>query len=112
MQSTQLSLIVKKLTEFYGGNFDNFTEHSSLLGIKNYTLDEIDLFITDLSQVARKQNFLLVEKHISKENFPQLLKNAEHPIIFFEENKIIVAGRLLKNHKPFVYQLSNNQAFV
>ena len=112
MQSTQLSLIVKKLTEFYGGNFDNFTEHSSLLGIKNYTLDEIDLFITDLIQVARKQNFLLVEKHISKENFPQLLKNAEHPILFFEENKIIIAGRLLKNHKPFFYQLSNNQAFV
>ena len=112
MQSTQLSLIVKKLTEFYGVNFDNFTEHTALLGTKNYTSDEVDLFITDLIQVARKQNFLLVEKYISKENFPQLLENAEHPIVFFEENKIIIAGYLLKNHKPFFYQLTDNQTFV
>ena len=112
MQSTQLSLIVKKLTEFYGVKFDNFTEHSAIIGTKDYTLDEVDLFITDLIQVARKQNFLLVEKHIFKENFPQLLKDAEHPIIFFEENKIVIAGRLLKNHKSFFYQLTDNQEFV
>ena len=111
MQSTQLSLIVKKLTEFYGDKFDNFIEHSSFSGVKNYTSDELEMFVTDLIQTARKQNFLLVENHISKENFPQLLENAQHPIIFFEKDKIIVAGHLLKDKKPFFYQLADNQLF-
>jgi ABC-type bacteriocin/lantibiotic exporter with double-glycine peptidase domain len=111
MQSTQLSLIVKKLTEFYGDKFDNFTGHSAFLGVKNYTSNELEMFITDLIQTARKQNFLLVENYISKENFPQLLENAQHPIIFFEENKIIIAGHLLKNKKSFFFQLSDNQTF-
>ena len=112
MQSTQLSLIVKKLTEFYGDKFDNFIEHSAFSGVRNYSFDELEMFITDLIQTARKQNFLLVENHISKENFPQLLENAQHPIIFFEENKIIIAGHLLKNKKPFFHQLADNQTFV
>lgn len=111
MQSTQLSLIVKKLTEFYGDKFDNFTGHSSFSGARNYTPEELDLFISDLIQTARKQNFLLVENHISKEYFPQLVENAQHPIIFFEENKVIISGHLLKNKKPFIFQLSGNQPF-
>jgi ABC-type bacteriocin/lantibiotic exporter with double-glycine peptidase domain len=111
MKSTQLSLIVKKLTEFYGDKFDNFTGHSAFSGVKNYTSNELEMFITDLIQTARKQNFLLVENYISKENFPQLLENAQHPIIFFEENKVIIAGHLLKDKKPFFFQLSDNQVF-
>jgi ABC-type bacteriocin/lantibiotic exporter with double-glycine peptidase domain len=111
MQSTQLSLIVKKLTEFYGEKFDNFTGHSSFSGVKTYSSEELDMFITDLIQTARKQNFLLVENHISTENFPQLLENAQHPIVFFEENTVIIAGHLLKNKKPFFFQLSDNHSF-
>ena len=111
MQSTQLSLIVKKLTEFYGDKFDNFTAHSAFSGVKNYTSNELEMFVTDLIQTARKQNFLLVENYISQENFPQLLENVQHPIIFFEENKIIIAGHLLKNKKAFFYQLADNQIF-
>ena len=112
MQSTQLSLIVKKLTEFYGIKFDNFTGHSALIGVKNYAQNETDAFISDLIQYSRKHNFLLVEKYISKENFPQLLQNAEHPIIFFDGDKIVISGHLLKNHKPFFFQSVNNQDFV
>ena len=111
MKSTQLSLIVKKLTEFYGTKFDNFTGHTSLIGVKNYTENETDSFISDLIQYSRKHNLLLVEKYISKENFPQLLKDAEHPIVFFEGNKITIAGHLLKNHKLFLFQSVNNQDF-
>ena len=111
MQSTQLSLIVKKLTEFYGTKFDNFTGHSSLIGVKKYAQNETDAFISDLIQYSRKHNFLLVEKYISKENFPQLNQNAEHPIIFVDGDKIVIAAHLLKNHKPFFYQSVDNQDF-
>jgi ABC-type bacteriocin/lantibiotic exporter with double-glycine peptidase domain len=109
MQSTQLSLIVKKLTEFYGTKFDNFTEHSAFSEIKSYTSVELDMFISDLISLARKQHFLLIENYISKENFSQVLKNAEHPIIFFEENEVIIAGYLLKDKNPFFYRLTDNQ---
>ena len=50
MQSTQLSLIVKKLTEFYGIKFDNFTGHTALIGVKKYAHNETDAFISDLIQ--------------------------------------------------------------
>lgn len=106
MQSTQLSLIVKKLTEFYGSKFDNFTEHSAFAAVKTYTAEELNLFISDLIQTARKQNFLLVENYISKEKFPQLLENVEHPILFFEGESVILAGHQLKNKKPFLYQIN------
>lgn len=109
MQSTQLSLIIKKLTEFYGTKFDNFTGHSAFSEVKSYSSAELDVFISDLISFARKQNFLLVENYISKEQFSQLLQNTEHPLIFFEENKIIITGRLLKNKKPFFYQFADNQ---
>ena len=111
MQSTQLSLIVKKLTEFYGTKFDNFTGHTSLIGVKKYAQNETDAFISDLIQYSRKHNFLLVEKYISKENFPPLIQNAEHPIIFVDGNKIVIAAHLLKNHKPFFYQSVDDQDF-
>ncbi len=111
MQSTQLSLIVKKLTEFYGIKFDNFTGHSALVGIKYYNQNDTDAFIGDLIQYSRKHNFLLVEKYILKENFSQLVQNADHPIIFFEGDNVIIAGRLLKNHKPFFHQSVDGQDF-
>lgn len=106
MQSTQLSLTVKKLTEFYGSRFDNFTQHSPFSDVKIYTSGELNLFVSDLIQTARKQNFLLVENYISTEKFSQLLQNVEHPIIFFEGENVIVSGYELKDKKPFLYQIS------
>lgn len=111
MQSTQLSLIVKKLTEFYGTEFDNFTNNTDIIGVKKYAQNETNALISDLIQFARKQNFLLVEKYVAKEDFPQLIKSAQHPIIFFDVDRIVIAGHLLKNHKPFFFQSVNNQDF-
>lgn len=109
MQSTQLSLIVKKLTEFYGTTFDNFTGYSAFSEVKNYASDDLDMFISDLISLARKQNFLLVENNISEKNFFEVLNNTEHPVVFFEENRIIIAGYLLKNKNPFFYQITDDQ---
>jgi len=105
MQSTQLSLTVRKLTEFYGNKFDNFTQNSAFTGVKTYSGEELNMFISDLIQTARKQNFLLVENYISKEKFQQLLKDAEHPILFFQDESVILAGHQLKDKKPFFYQI-------
>ncbi|MCU0468984.1 MAG: ATP-binding cassette domain-containing protein [Arcicella sp.] len=109
MQSTQLSLIVKKLTEFYGTEFDNFADHSSFSEIKKYSSENIDSFIGDLIETARKQNFLIVENYVNNQDFQQLIQENEHPIIFFEDNKIVIAGRLLKNKKPFFFQIHQQQ---
>ncbi len=83
MQSTQLSLIVKKLTEFYGTDFDNFAYQSPLSKLKTFSANEIDVFVNALTQAARKQQFLVVENYASAQDFPELLRGNKHPVIFF-----------------------------
>lgn len=109
MQATQLSLIVNKLTEFYGTPFDNFAYRSPLSDDKNYSFGQNADFINNLIEAARKQQLLMIENYASPADFRQLIEGNNHPIIFFQENKILIAGRLLKNNKPFFYQISENQ---
>ncbi len=111
MQATQLSLIVKKLTEFYGTEFDNFANRSAISETKQYSPSDIDSFISDLIETARKQNFLLVENYISKEEFKQFIQENDHPVIFFNNDNVVLGGRLLKSKKPFFYQICDNQDF-
>ena len=111
MQFTQLSLIIKKLTEFYGTSFDQFAYHSPLSEYKKYSSEQTSDFIQDLIEAARKQQFLVVENFASKSDFNQLIQENNHPVIFFEGNTTIIAGRLLKNNKPFFYQIIDNQDF-
>ena len=111
MQYTQLSLIIKKLTEFYGTSFDQFAYHSPLSEYKKYSPEQTPDFIQDLIEAARKQQFLVVENFASKADFNQLIQENNHPVIFFEGNKTIIAGRLLKNNKPFFYQITDNEDF-
>jgi ABC-type bacteriocin/lantibiotic exporter with double-glycine peptidase domain len=109
MQATQLSLIVKKLTEFYGTPFDNFAYRSPLLDDKNYSVEQSANFISNLIEAARKQQLLMIENYASPLDFRQLIEENNHPVIFFQDNKTLIAGRLLKNNKPFFYQISENQ---
>ncbi len=113
MQSTQLSLIVKKLTEFYGTDFDNFAYQSPLSKLKTFSANEIDVFVNALTQAARKQQFLVVENYASAQDFPELLRGNKHPVIFFDESedpiKVIFAARKLKDNKPQFYQFVDNQ---
>jgi ABC-type bacteriocin/lantibiotic exporter with double-glycine peptidase domain len=111
MQSTQLSLIIKKLTEFYGTEFDNFTHRSPFSEQKTYRSEDLDAFVIDLIETARKQHFLMVENYLEKDDFLQLIQKNKHPLIFFEENRTIVTGHLLKNKKPFTYEIADNQDF-
>jgi ABC-type bacteriocin/lantibiotic exporter with double-glycine peptidase domain len=112
MQSTQLTIIIKKITEFYGVPFDNFVYHSPLSKEKTYPLEQTHDFIIDLIEVARKQQFLVIENYASPSDFQQLIQENNHPIIFFSGNKTILAGRLLKNNKPFFYQITDNEACI
>jgi ABC-type bacteriocin/lantibiotic exporter with double-glycine peptidase domain len=111
MQSTQLSLIVKKLTEFYGTEFDNFANRSSFSEVKQYSSEDTHTFVSDLIETARKQNFLIIENYLAKSDFQAFIQENDHPIIFFNKENVILAGRLLKNKKPFFYQISDNQNF-
>ena len=101
MQSTQLSLIVKKLTEFYGTEFNNFTYQSSLSPTKTYAKDSINDFVNDLIQEARKQQFLVVENYANAKEFHVLIEQSSHPIIFFDDSqgeiRPILAARKLKD---------------
>jgi ABC-type bacteriocin/lantibiotic exporter with double-glycine peptidase domain len=110
MQATQLSLIVKKITEFYGTPFDNFAYRSPLSNDKNYSVEQSADFISNLIEAARKQQLLMIENYASPSDFRQLIEENNHPVIFFQDNKTLIAGRLLKNNKPFFYQISENQA--
>ncbi len=111
MQSTQLSTIIKKITDFYGVAFNNFAYHSPLFEDKTYTPEQYPNFVNDLIEAARKQQLLMIENYASLSDFRQLIQENNHPIIFFEADKVIIAGRLLKNNKPFFYQIANNQDF-
>ncbi len=111
MQYTQLSLIIKKLTEFYGAEYDNFTNRSPFSEQKVYRTDDVDSFVIDLIETARKQHFLMLENYLAEDDFQQLLQQNQHPLIFFEEDRIILTGRLLKNKKPFTYEIVDNQDF-
>ncbi len=111
MQSTQLSLIIKKLTEFYGTDFDNFTYNSPFSEQKTYRSEDLDLFVIDLIEAARKQHFLVIENYLAKDDFQELLQKNQHPIIYFEEDRTVITGRLLKNKKPFTYEIADNQDF-
>jgi ABC-type bacteriocin/lantibiotic exporter with double-glycine peptidase domain len=110
MQATQLSLIVKKLTEFYGTSFDNFAYRSPLSNDKNYSVEQSADFINGLIEAARKQQLLMIENYASPSDFIKLIEVNNHPVIFFQDNKTMIAGRLLKNNKPFFYQISENEA--
>ena len=88
MQSTQLSLIVKKLTEFYGTSFDNFAYKSPLSGTKNYSSTEIDAFINALIQAARKQDLLMVENYANEHDFKELIKTKPELKEFVKPNKV------------------------
>ena len=109
MQATQLSLIVHKLTEFYGTSFDNFAYHSPLSDDKNYSLEQDTFFVNSLIEAARKQQLLMIENYASPVDFRQLIEVNNHPIIFFQDDKTFIIGRLLKNNKPFFYQINENQ---
>ena len=109
MQATQLSLIVSKLTEFYGIPFDNFAYHSPLSGDKSYTYEQSADFINNLIEAARKQQLLMIENYASPADFRQLIEENNHPIVFFQDNKTFIAGRLLKNNKPFFYEIYENE---
>ena len=111
MQSTQLSTIIKKISDFYGVPFNNFAYHSPLFEDKTYTPEKYSDFVNDLIEAARKQQLLMIENYASLSDFRQLIQENNHPIIFFEGNKVINAGRLLKNNKPFFYQIVANQDF-
>ncbi len=110
MQATQLSLIVKKLTEFYGTTFDNFAYRSPLSDDKDYSFEQSADFISKLIEAARKQQLLMIENYASPLDFKLLIEENNHPVIFFQDNKTMIAGRSLKNNKPFFYQISENQA--
>ena len=109
MQATQLSLIINKLTEFYETPFDNFAYHSPLTNDKDYSLEQSAEFINSLIEAARKQQLLMIEKSADLADFKQLIQKNNHPIVFFQGNETIIAGRLLKNDKPYFYQISENQ---
>lgn len=113
MQSTQLSLIVKKLTEFYGTRFDNFAYKSPLSGSKTYSSDEMDAFVNALIQAARKQDLLMVENYATEQDFQELIRKNNHPLIFFNERNgkvnTVLAGRTLKDDKAFFYEFSDDQ---
>ncbi|MEA5428002.1 MULTISPECIES: ATP-binding cassette domain-containing protein [Arcicella] len=113
MQSTQLSLIVKKLTEFYGTDFDNFAYQSPLSKQTTFKVNEIDDFVNALTQAARKQKFLVVENYADEQGFKELIQANNHPVIFFDESKdgikTIFAARQLKNSKPFFYQFVDDK---
>ena len=110
MQATQLSLIVNKLTEFYGTSFDYFAYRSPLSDDRNYPFEQNGDFINSLIEAARKQQLLMIENYASPSDFRQLIDINNHPIIFFQDNKTFIIGRLLKNNKPFFYQINENQA--
>lgn len=113
MQSTQLSLIVKKLTEFYGTSFDNFAYKSPLSGTKNFAPSEIDAFVNALIQAARKQDLLMVENYANEHDFKELIKSNNHPLIFFNEQQgkltTVLAGRTLKDDEAFFYEFIDDQ---
>ncbi|MDZ7898540.1 MAG: ATP-binding cassette domain-containing protein [Arcicella sp.] len=109
MQATQLSLIVRKLTEFYGTSFDNFAYRTPLSGDKDYSPKQSVDFINSLIEATRKQELLMIENYATEAEFEQLISNNNHPIVFFQGNNTIIAGRLLKNNKPFLYKISENQ---
>jgi ABC-type bacteriocin/lantibiotic exporter with double-glycine peptidase domain len=108
MQATQLSLIVKKLTEFYGTPFDNFAYRTPLSDDKDYSPENSADFINSLIEATRKQELLMIENYASKTDFERLISNNNHPIVFFQGKKTIIVGRLLKNNKPFFYEISEN----
>ena len=110
MQATQLSLIVNKLTEFYGTSFDNFAYRSPLSDDKNYSFEENAHFINSLIEAARKQQLLMIENYANPADFRQLIEINNHPIIFFQHNETYILGRLLKDNKPFFYHIHENQA--
>ena len=113
MQSTQLSLIVKKLTEFYGTEFNNFTYQSPLSPTKTYEKDSINDFVNDLIQEARKQQFLVVENYANAKEFHVLIEQSSHPIIFFDDSqgeiRPILASRKLKDDAPFFWRIMDNE---
>ncbi|WP_052353955.1 peptidase domain-containing ABC transporter [Flectobacillus major] len=110
MQSTQLSLIVKKLTEFYGTEFNNFTYQAPLTATKTYDQSNTFEFVNDLIQEARKQQFLVVENYANAQEFHVLIEENAHPILFFEETAAgitpIIAARTLKDDKPFFWKIT------
>jgi ABC-type bacteriocin/lantibiotic exporter with double-glycine peptidase domain len=110
MRFNQSSLVIKKLTEFYGTIFDHFAYHSPLSENKNYSSDQVSNFINDLTEAARKQQFLVVENYAKKSDFQELIQKNEHPVVFFDNNHIFIVGRLLKNKKPFFYKIAENQS--
>jgi ABC-type bacteriocin/lantibiotic exporter with double-glycine peptidase domain len=110
MQFNQSSLVIKKLTEFYGTTFDHFAYHSPLSENKNYSSEQVSDFINDLTEAARKQQFLVVENYAKKSDFQELIQKNEHPVVFFDDNQIFIVGRLLKNKKPFFYKIGTNQS--
>ena len=110
MQATQLSLIVNKITEFYGTPFDNFAYRSPLVNDKNYSIEQSANFINSLIEASRKQQLLMIENYASLKDFKHLIQENNHPVIFFQDNKTIIVGRLLKNNKPFFYEITENQA--
>ncbi len=114
MQSTQLSLIIKKLTEFYGTDFNHFTQQAPLSVVKQYDKDQTFSFVNDLIEEARKQQFLVVENYAHPHDFPTLIQENSHPIVFFHQqgNQLvpIIAARSLKDDKPFFWQITESQA--
>ena len=95
MQATQLSLIVNKLTEFYGTSFDHFAYRSPLSDDRNYSFEQNGDFINSLIEAARKQQLLMIENYASSSDFRQLIDINNHPIIFFQDNKTFIIGRFL-----------------
>lgn len=54
----------------------------------NYTIDDIHLFIEDLSRYARLNNLTLIVNHIARTQFEELVSTTAHPVLYFEKHNL------------------------
>lgn len=113
MNNTQLSLIIQKLTEFYGENYEYFSSKPpAFQQVKNYETSELDAFISDLTHQAAQHKYLLIENFLSPESFKELLSQNSHPFIFWDQTEQglvpVLAGHSLKDNKPYFWKFQTS----
>lgn len=84
MNSTHISLLIKRLTSLFKVPYDPFKQKNTLVDSRTYSDSQLTDFIADLIYEGRDYDLTIIENFLDEASFKQFIAQNEHPVIFFE----------------------------
>ena len=113
MNSTHISLLIKRLTTLFEIPYNPFKKKITLTDSRTYDITQLADFVADLIYEGRNYDLTIIENFLDEASFKQFLAQNEHPVIFFERTTTgivpVIWGKDIKKNANYGYRYQNSQ---